>query len=343
MAVELRVLGSPDLLDGSGKTLHAVLVQPKRFGLFVFLALSRPAGFHQREELLALFWPDQSEERARNALNQALSFLRRSLGSDILLSRGADEVGVDLTLLSCDALAFVEAANRGDEEAVLARYAGELLPAFHVDDAPAFGDWLEQERRFLRNRAVAAASSLDRRRDTYGDFTRAVDWALHGDMLAPCDETLARRVVLLHDRSGNPGRAIQAYDEYVARLRQELDLAKVMEHLGTIPAYRREFRAVFGRDFDPDGVAQAIATYVRTILSGDSPYDRFQAGDQRAMSEEAQRGLRLFEGKAMCTRCRLGRCSDGRRRRCRLHRDDQPTPVVNSSSSPILRPRQPIA
>ena len=68
--------------------------------------------------------------------------------------------------------------------------------------------------------------------------------------------------------------------------------AKVMEHLGTIPAYRREFRAVFGRDFDPDGVAQAIATYVRTIGSGDSSYDRFQAGDQRAMSESAQRGLR---------------------------------------------------
>jgi cytochrome c peroxidase len=75
---------------------------------------------------------------------------------------------------------------------------------------------------------------------------------------------------------------------------------------GTIPAYRREFRAVFGRDFDPDGVAQAIATYVRTIRSGDSPYDRFQAGDQRAMSESAQRGLRLFEGKAMCTRCHAG-------------------------------------
>ncbi len=81
---------------------------------------------------------------------------------------------------------------------------------------------------------------------------------------------------------------------------------KVMEHLGTIAAYRGDFRAVFGRDFDPDGVAQAIAAYVRTILSGDSPYDRFQAGDRSAMSESAQRGLRLFEGKAMCTRCHAG-------------------------------------
>lgn len=81
---------------------------------------------------------------------------------------------------------------------------------------------------------------------------------------------------------------------------------KVMAQLGTIPGYQREFRAVFGRDFDADGVAQAIAAYVRTILSGDSPYDRFQAGDRSAMSASAQRGLRLFEGKALCSRCHAG-------------------------------------
>src|SRR6266849_3595126 len=81
---------------------------------------------------------------------------------------------------------------------------------------------------------------------------------------------------------------------------------KVVEHLGTIPVYRQEFRAVFGRDLDPDGVAHAIATYVRTIVSGNSPYDRVQAGDQSAMSVAAQRGLRKFEGKAMCVRCHAG-------------------------------------
>ena len=53
-------------------------------------------------------------------------------------------------------------------------------------------------------------------------------------------------------------------------------------------------------------MAQAIAAYVRTILSGNSPYDRFQAGDRSAMSEAAQRGLRLFEDKAMCVRCHAG-------------------------------------
>jgi cytochrome c peroxidase len=81
---------------------------------------------------------------------------------------------------------------------------------------------------------------------------------------------------------------------------------KVMEQLGSIPAYRQEFRKVFGRDFDADGVGQAIAAYVRTIVSGNAPYDRFRAGDRGAMSASARNGLILFEGKALCVQCHAG-------------------------------------
>ena len=81
---------------------------------------------------------------------------------------------------------------------------------------------------------------------------------------------------------------------------------KVVEHLGAIPAYQEQFRKVFGRNLDPDGVAKAIAAYLRTILSGNSPYDRFLAGDKNALSPAAQRGLALFEGKARCVRCHTG-------------------------------------
>ena len=81
---------------------------------------------------------------------------------------------------------------------------------------------------------------------------------------------------------------------------------KVVANLGAVRAYRQEFRAVFGRELEPIRVAQAIAAYVRTILSGNSPYDRFQAGERSAMSAAAQRGLRLFEDKAMCVRCHAG-------------------------------------
>jgi len=72
------------------------------------------------------------------------------------------------------------------------------------------------------------------------------------------------------------------------------------------PEYQAAFRKVFGTDLNPDGVAKAIAAYERTILSGNSPYDRFRAGDRTALPAPARRGLALFEGKARCVTCHAG-------------------------------------
>ncbi len=80
----------------------------------------------------------------------------------------------------------------------------------------------------------------------------------------------------------------------------------IVKTLGAIPAYQEQHRKVFGTDLNPDGVAKAIAAYVRAILSGNSSYDRFQAGDKSAMSPAAQRGLALYAGKARCIRCHTG-------------------------------------
>lgn len=80
----------------------------------------------------------------------------------------------------------------------------------------------------------------------------------------------------------------------------------MVQHLGAILAYQEQFRKVFGTDLSPEGVAKAIAAYVRTILSGHAPYDRFRAGDTGALSPAALRGLALFEGKARCVRCHTG-------------------------------------
>ena len=53
-------------------------------------------------------------------------------------------------------------------------------------------------------------------------------------------------------------------------------------------------------------VTGALASYVRTIRSGDSPFDRFAAGDQRALSDLEKAGLALFRGKARCDLCHIG-------------------------------------
>ncbi|MBK5292531.1 MAG: c-type cytochrome [Acidobacteriia bacterium] len=55
-----------------------------------------------------------------------------------------------------------------------------------------------------------------------------------------------------------------------------------------------------------DAIARALASYVRSILSGGSPFDRFVNGDRTALSVEQQAGLQLFRGKANCVACHVG-------------------------------------
>ncbi|QOJ35387.1 MAG: c-type cytochrome [Nitrospira sp.] len=84
------------------------------------------------------------------------------------------------------------------------------------------------------------------------------------------------------------------HDELVARIKQ-------------IDGYRALFQEVFGREVTAADVGRAIASFQRTLLSGNSPADRFDiGGDETALSASAQRGLELFRGKARCTRCHSG-------------------------------------
>jgi cytochrome c peroxidase len=53
-------------------------------------------------------------------------------------------------------------------------------------------------------------------------------------------------------------------------------------------------------------ISRALASFVRAILSGDSPFDRYINGDRTALSVEQQAGLQLFRGKANCTACHVG-------------------------------------
>jgi cytochrome c peroxidase len=77
--------------------------------------------------------------------------------------------------------------------------------------------------------------------------------------------------------------------------------------LAGIPGYRRLFKQVFRTDqITIDQVAQAIATFERTVVSGNSPYDRYQAGDKQALNEQQVRGMGLFFGKANCEQCHIG-------------------------------------
>jgi cytochrome c peroxidase len=80
----------------------------------------------------------------------------------------------------------------------------------------------------------------------------------------------------------------------------------VENKLRGIKGYREWFKRVFGRELNIDDVARAIAAFERTILSGNSRFDRFRAGDATALNDSERRGLALFEGKARCSQCHSG-------------------------------------
>ncbi len=83
--LSLRTLGTLDLRAPDGSEVRSVLAQPRRIALLAYLALATPRGPHRRDRLLALFWPDQDQAHARNALSQAVFFLRSALyGGDLL-------------------------------------------------------------------------------------------------------------------------------------------------------------------------------------------------------------------------------------------------------------------
>ncbi|HZZ90162.1 MAG TPA: cytochrome c peroxidase [Caulobacteraceae bacterium] len=89
----------------------------------------------------------------------------------------------------------------------------------------------------------------------------------------------------------------------------EMDMpeAQAVRRVSSIPGYRSLFAAAFpGQPVSIDAIARAIAAYERTIVSGSSPFDRWIAGDEGAVSESAKRGFALFAGKADCASCHSG-------------------------------------
>jgi cytochrome c peroxidase len=95
--------------------------------------------------------------------------------------------------------------------------------------------------------------------------------------------------------------------EMTAEKQSDAAHRKVVERVKAVPGYLTRFKKVFGTaDFTIDDIAKAIATFERTVLSGNSPYDRYQAGDKPALSASQIRGMDVFFKKAACDSCHLG-------------------------------------
>jgi cytochrome c peroxidase len=83
-------------------------------------------------------------------------------------------------------------------------------------------------------------------------------------------------------------------------------LEAVTKKVAAIAGYREFFDEVFGRPVHIDDIARAIAAFERTVVSGNSRFDRYEAGKRDALTEAELRGLAIFRSKGRCSQCHSG-------------------------------------
>ena len=99
----------------------------------------------------------------------------------------------------------------------------------------------------------------------------------------------------------------QALGPIQAGVEMNMPLDELVPKLNKIKGYVELFEKAYpGEGLTKKTLAKAIASFERTVVSTESPFDRYAKGDKNAMSKEAQKGFELFKGKAHCVDCHDG-------------------------------------
>jgi len=147
-----------------------------------------------------------------------------------------------------------------------------------------------------------------------GDDSRATSMGVHGKVggrNAPTVWNSAFHSVQFWD-----GRAPLLEDQAKGPVTNPIemgmsDLDQAMARVKRIPGYTAYFDKAFGKDgVTADNAAKAVAAFERTLITPNSPYDRFVTGDKTAMSEQQQRGMETFAATG-CTACHTGAAFNG--------------------------------
>ena len=261
----LCILGDLRIIDSRGRAVAPLEAQPKRAALLIYLAVQPAGHFCSRDHLVALFWPDFDDERARNSLRTSLYYVRRAMGPEVVRSRPDGALEVDPQALWCDVRAFEAAmqAKRWTEAADL--YRGDFLAAGGQSVSVEFDQWVEATRRRLRRQCAEAHFGVAEGLEQAGDLDGALVALTRARGLLPADEAILRRVLLLWGRTGNRVRAVQEYEAFAQTLEELYELepspetreildrvtAGTLPKGGAMPPARGEGVAESGRDGPP--------------------------------------------------------------------------------------------
>ncbi len=236
-----------------------------------------------------------------------MTFFRSRVSGDV---RTANRRGRAVTAIACAALVTMATALRADEFRLVVPKGLPPVPVPKDNPLTAakieLGRQLYFDGRLSGDDTVSCASCHDPTKGySNGEqFATGVGGKKGGRNSPTIINAAYNRFQFWDGRAGSLEE--QALGPIQNPIEMNMTLEEVVAKLNAIEGYRKQFRKVFGTDVTADGIAKAIASFERTVLSGDAPYDRFQAGDRSALSPAAQRGMKLFFGRAVCSSCHSG-------------------------------------
>jgi len=105
---------------------------------------------------------------------------------------------------------------------------------------------------------------------------------------------------------GNRASLEEQVDKAIPGFAMAQPYPALLEELGAIPEYRDRFSRVFPDGITQANIAKAIAAFERSLLTFNSPFDRYRAGDRHALSSEQKEGMDLFfSARTACSSCHV--------------------------------------
>ncbi|MEP6621719.1 MAG: BTAD domain-containing putative transcriptional regulator [bacterium] len=219
MSLHLKLFGGLSLVDGDTGTVR-VTRRHRLAALAILASTDRPV---PRERLLALLWPDSSDEGGRHSLGQVLYGLRQDVGLAEVVA-GASDLTLQRASFTCDLWTFRKAIADRDYRSALEVYDGPFLDGIHLPGADPFDRWCEEERAVLARQARDAMEALALAADAANDVGEAIRWWRQLAAADPISSRVALSLMRALVMSGDRAAAVQHARVHAAVVRAELDV-----------------------------------------------------------------------------------------------------------------------
>jgi len=235
--LSVALLGTPQITHAGRPVAFPTR---KSEALLIFLAVE--GGFHSRERLTTLLWPESDEEHARGSLRSALASLRQAL-AEAQEQHGPSHLRVERTLLALaedsdvdldlhrlrDAADLARGSSRLVPPELIARlrdaadpYRGDFLQGFSVNDAPDFDGWVSQQRETWHRQAGLVFDRLSQALIDGGALLEATEIASRWVELDSLNEAAHYRLMLAQATAGDRAGALRSYRACQRVLAEEL-------------------------------------------------------------------------------------------------------------------------